>query len=822
MGNDNTVRINIEAYNKTQAAFAELKNSFMSLSNSAGGSIEGILGNITKINPALLGISATVGAVTSAIGLAYTSLKKWMEVGEQLNAMSQKTGISVEDLSLLRYAVTQSETDMETLEKSVGKFSQKIAAAMANSGSDEAKAFKKLGISVKDSEGNLKSTFNLLLEVADAMENLSDGAVKVDLVKSLFGKGGTALIPLLNEGSEGIRNLMKRAEELGLSFTTEGAKAADEMSDSIKDLGYAVEGLKLSIGALVAGPLQDLIDRFSKSDASKLRNEIRKINEMLDDQGELAAKRMSWQMSGMAGFIPTNLVFNDPSAAYSDQARQTLKQRKEEYQKLLDADKAEKKQKEQQRADLAKQQAQDQTDKKALDDKKATNDQMLQLQQQYLKESLDLYNAEVKARESALGVMRDLGLKTEEQYYSEKQALEVEALQTSIDTLEKEIAARQAAWDKIKDAYKEDSEKQKAAFEVEKDIAQKRAEINKKQIELEAKATDEIKGYMEAAKKTAEGIKNSYGEQEKAATEWQKVFTDAYDNAIKKVDELKDKQQQLTEGIQSAEKFLSTWGKKAVTAEEQKAIDYKALQGRLTQENFNYTDQAQTLGLMKDIQAFMTQYKGTKGFFEFGSSSEGWEAERMKTALEDLTKKARGMQDQTAQDLDIWQRFANDMQSSAQAMGEKVEWLKTKIEELNKAVNFDRQVYIDTSAAESQLNNLLIQIANVKAQLAALGGSSSGQVTVTTQAAEVAAPSLAVGTPYVYKGGLVNVHAGEAVLTKEQNSTGAAGSQFVVQGGIIVQGANKDGATLAREIDGELARLYKNNRSALGQEMRRR
>jgi hypothetical protein len=95
-------------------------------------------------------------------------------------------------------------------------------------------------------------------------------------------------------------------------------------------------------------------------------------------------------------------------------------------------------------------------------------------------------------------------------------------------------------------------------------------------------------------------------------------------------------------------------------------------------------------------------------------------------------------------------------------------------------------------------------------------------VTVTTQAAEVAAPSLAVGTPYVYKGGLVNVHAGEAVLTKEQNSTGAAGSQFVVQGGIIVQGANKDGATLAREIDGELARLYKNNRSALGQEMRRR
>ena len=62
-----------------------------------------------------------------------------------------------------------------------------------------AKAFKALGISVKDNEGNLRSSEEVFLDVADKFSKMEDGAGKTTLAIKLFGKSGADLIPLLNQ-----------------------------------------------------------------------------------------------------------------------------------------------------------------------------------------------------------------------------------------------------------------------------------------------------------------------------------------------------------------------------------------------------------------------------------------------------------------------------------------------------------------------------------------------------------------------------------------------------------------------------------------------
>ena len=44
----------------------------------------------------------------------------------------------------------------------------------------------------------------VMMQVADAFKKMPDGAEKAGLAMKLFGKSGADLIPLLNEGADGL------------------------------------------------------------------------------------------------------------------------------------------------------------------------------------------------------------------------------------------------------------------------------------------------------------------------------------------------------------------------------------------------------------------------------------------------------------------------------------------------------------------------------------------------------------------------------------------------------------------------------------------
>jgi len=217
------------------------------------------------------GMAIAGGVITAAFGAIVT---KTTQLGDKLDKMSKRTNISVETLSALGYAAEQSGADLDTVEKSL----RYLARGMndASQGTGEAKeAFEELGISVTDTEGNLRPTMDVLKEAATKLASMTDETKQVALATDIFGaKYGTQLLPMLKEGGAGIEALMEKAKELNIVVSTEAASSAADFTDRINDLKKSAGGLGRDIGEILIPPLI----KFSE----KAIEIIKKIKEWAD------------------------------------------------------------------------------------------------------------------------------------------------------------------------------------------------------------------------------------------------------------------------------------------------------------------------------------------------------------------------------------------------------------------------------------------------------------------------------------------------------------------------------------------------------------
>lgn len=184
-----------------------------------------------------------IGAAVAAAAVAMTALvKQAINNADELSNMSAKVGVSVEALSALKYQAGLADVELGALQASLVKLTKTAADAVAG-GKDQVATFKALGISVTDATGKMKPMDELLAEVADKFESYEDGAEKTALALRLFGKSGADMIPLLNEGSRGMRAAAEEAKAYGLIVTDAGGKASDEFNDNLEKLSKSAAGL---------------------------------------------------------------------------------------------------------------------------------------------------------------------------------------------------------------------------------------------------------------------------------------------------------------------------------------------------------------------------------------------------------------------------------------------------------------------------------------------------------------------------------------------------------------------------------------------------
>lgn len=210
------------------------------------------LGNFAKIaGVGLAAVATAAAAAGTALGYA---VKGAIDNADQMGELAQSVGVSVEALTSLGYAAKMSGSDTEALATSLRKLSQNMLAVAQGSTGPVATAFNALGISVQNANGSLRSSDQVLIDVADKFARMEDGAQKTALAVQLFGRSGAEMIPFLNQGRSGLSALTAEADRLGVTISGKTANAAGEFNDTLDRLTATFDGVinKVMAGALPA------------------------------------------------------------------------------------------------------------------------------------------------------------------------------------------------------------------------------------------------------------------------------------------------------------------------------------------------------------------------------------------------------------------------------------------------------------------------------------------------------------------------------------------------------------------------------------------
>ncbi|MFT3664637.1 phage tail tape measure protein [Piscinibacter sp.] len=199
-----------------------------------------------------------IGLGISAVGVATAYMvKQQIDAADAAGKAAQAAGVSVDTYTALAYAAELSGVEAAGLSTALRELNKSLVS--------NDPAFKQLGVSIRDSSGNLKASERVLAEVADRFSAMPDGPKKAALAIELFGKAGTDLIPLLNSGSAGIGRLTEEAKRLGVVIDDETAKAAEELNDNLSRLKKSGEGLALQLAKEVTPTLVELSDHALKN-----------------------------------------------------------------------------------------------------------------------------------------------------------------------------------------------------------------------------------------------------------------------------------------------------------------------------------------------------------------------------------------------------------------------------------------------------------------------------------------------------------------------------------------------------------------------------
>ena len=219
------------------------------------------LSSLQSISAKALSFGGALSVAAVVASLAATT-KAVIDQGDALNKMSQKTGIAVEDLSKLQYAADLSGVSAEALQKGLTALAVGMVEAATGAGPMAAE-YKKLGINLRNTDGTMRSSLDVLSELADRFQQMPDGVEKTNLAVDLFGKKlGAEMIPLLNLGAAGLKAMGDEAQSLGLVMSAELAKKSEEFNDNMERMGKLSSVAGMEIANALIPSLNALITEY--------------------------------------------------------------------------------------------------------------------------------------------------------------------------------------------------------------------------------------------------------------------------------------------------------------------------------------------------------------------------------------------------------------------------------------------------------------------------------------------------------------------------------------------------------------------------------
>jgi uncharacterized protein YukE len=224
-------------------------------------------GRFEKLGGVLKGIGVAMGAALAAIGTAAVGAGKALvdmsvnsaAYADEILTASTVTGMSTDSLQAYKYAAELVDVSLDTLTGSMARNVRSMSSARKGTG-EVADAYRRLGVSVTDSSGNLRDSETVYWETIDALGKVSNETERDALAMQIFGKSAQELNPLIAQGSVGIAELTEEAKRMGAVMIEDSLNALGKFDDSIQRLKAGSVAAKNMLGTVLLPQLQILAD----------------------------------------------------------------------------------------------------------------------------------------------------------------------------------------------------------------------------------------------------------------------------------------------------------------------------------------------------------------------------------------------------------------------------------------------------------------------------------------------------------------------------------------------------------------------------------
>lgn len=294
---------------RTQTAIENMDKSLDEVSDSTGSAAEGVtsLGDVLDTVADKLGVklpdglskftgglgkipastAAAAAGIAAVVAAGIKLERKLMDVtketaaaAKELEALSLQTSVSTTDLQAFQYAEDFIGVSSDQLADSLKDLTTKMSDA-ANGNEETAAKFDQLGVSIYDAQGNLRSSYDVFLDVIDGLGEMSNQAERDALAMSLINESAQQLNPLIEQGSGSLKKYAAEAENVGYILSNDQLKALTDVDEAQNRLLKSQEAVSKQISAEYAPYMSDALN--------ETRELIEKVGTALIDSGAVDA-----------------------------------------------------------------------------------------------------------------------------------------------------------------------------------------------------------------------------------------------------------------------------------------------------------------------------------------------------------------------------------------------------------------------------------------------------------------------------------------------------------------------------------------------------
>lgn len=261
------------------------------------------LGKSASNTAAIVKTALVAGLAAAAVGAVKLATNAG-KVADRLLDLKQITGLTTDNLQKFEFLAANAGVSFDGLVGVVTKFTNLIPSLEMGT-SESAVQFQKLGVALRDNQGNLRDTNDLFPELIMSLQNIENTTERNSIAQKVFGRSLTDLAPILGMTNEEMQKVFNEAENVGAVLSGRTLDAANAFRAEMDQNFVTLKSLGVQIGSDLA-PLmtKTLLPAFEKgiSIVSKISEGFSKTSTATKVLGlELVAIGAAFALTGPIG-----------------------------------------------------------------------------------------------------------------------------------------------------------------------------------------------------------------------------------------------------------------------------------------------------------------------------------------------------------------------------------------------------------------------------------------------------------------------------------------------------------------------------------------